>query len=235
MLSQLPSPLRTPKAFAALFDHTLLKPDTTPAMIRALCEEAVTFGFAGVCVNPAYVALARKELAGKDPQVISVVGFPLGAHRTDVKIDETLRAIADGATEIDMVMNVGFYLGGEKLAAKHDISAVIRCAKGVPVKVILETAFLTSAQITEISRWCVEAGAAYVKTSTGFGPRGATPDDILTMVAATQGTGTKVKASGGIRTLDAAVHMAVLGADRIGSSATVHMMRDFAAAFGAPG
>ena len=230
MLQQLPASLRDRNAFAALFDHTLLKPDATPAMIRALCQEAVEHGFAGVCVNPAYVSLVQRELSGKGPKVISVVGFPLGAHRTDIKIDETLRAIADGAQEIDMVMNAGFYLGGEKLAARHDIAAVIRCAKGAPVKVILETSYLTPEQITEVSQWCIEAGAAYVKTSTGFGPRGASLADIESMVAVTKGSATKVKASGGIRSLDAAVLMAAAGAQRIGSSSTVQIMRDFVAA-----
>jgi deoxyribose-phosphate aldolase len=227
MTTQLPESLHDPKAFAALFDHTALKPDTTPAMIRQLCREAVDHGFAGVCVNPCYVSLVQRELAGKGPKVISVVGFPLGASRTDIKIDETMRAISDGAHEIDMVMNVGFYLGGEKLAAKHDISAVIRCAKGVPVKVILETGYLTSDQILEVTGWCVEAGAAFVKTSTGFGPRGATLEDIATMVGATKGTATQVKASGGIKTLDAAMAMAAAGAHRIGSSSSVAILRDF--------
>jgi deoxyribose-phosphate aldolase len=227
MLSQLPESLHSPEAFAGLFDHTLLKPDATPAMVQVLCDEALLYGFAGVCVNPVYVPLVAKRLAGKGPRVISVVGFPLGAHRTDIKIDETLRAISDGAQEIDMVMNVGFYLGGEKAAAKHDIQAVIRCARGVLVKVILETAYLTPAQIEEVCGWCVEAGASHVKTSTGFGPRGASLDDIKTMVKVTQGTSTKVKASGGIRTLDLALAMAIAGADRIGSSATVEIMKGF--------
>jgi deoxyribose-phosphate aldolase len=227
MTSQLPQSLRDPKVFAALFDHTALKPDTTPDMIRGLCREALEHSFAGVCVNPCYVSLVQRELAGKGPKVISVVGFPLGTNRTDVKIDETLRAISDGAQEIDMVMNVGFYLGGEKLAAKHDISAVIRCAKGVPVKVILETGYLSPEQILEVTAWCVEAGAAFVKTSTGFGPRGASLEDIAAMAGATKGSPTQVKASGGIKTLDAAVAMASAGAHRIGSSSSVTILRDF--------
>jgi deoxyribose-phosphate aldolase len=196
-------------------------------MIRQLCREALEYGFAGVCVNPCYVSLVQRELGGQGPKVISVVGFPLGTSRTDIKIDETLRAISDGAQEIDMVMNVGFYLGGEKLAAKHDISAVIRCAKGVPVKVILETGYLSPEQIREVTAWCVESGAAFVKTSTGFGPRGATLEDITTMVDATKGTATQVKASGGIKTLDTAVAMAAAGARRIGSSSSVAILRDF--------
>lgn len=235
MVKSLPESLRDPSSFALLFDHTALKPDTTPEMVRQLCREALEHGFAGVCVNPCYVPLVQRELGGKGPKVISVVGFPLGTNRTDIKIDETLRAIGDGAQEIDMVMNVGFYLGGEKLAAKHDISAVVRCAKGVPVKVILETGYLSQENIHEVTGWCVESGAAFVKTSTGFGPRGASLEDIATMVFATKGAVTKVKASGGIKTLDSALAMAAAGAHRIGSSSSVAILKDYIARLGSSG
>lgn len=233
-LAVLPTSLRDPRAFAALFDHTVLKPEATPEMIRKLCRETLEHGFAGVCVNPCHIALAAQELGDKGPKPMAVVGFPLGANRTDVKIDEAMRAIGDGAWELDMVINVGLYLGGEKAAARHDIAAVVRAARGVGVKVILETAFLDAAQIAEISEWCVDAGAAFVKTSTGFGPRGATVEDIQIMSRTVRGKA-GVKASGGIRTLEAALSMIAAGATRIGSSSTVNILNDFRLALGMPG
>lgn len=231
MLTFLPSSLKDPRAFAGLFDHTLLKPDATADQVRVLCREAVEHGFAGVCVNPCYIALASRELGDKGPRPMAVVGFPLGANRTDVKIDEGLRAIGDGAWELDMVINVGQYKSGEKIAVRHDIAAVVRAAQSVAVKVILETAYLTPAEIRELAEWCVDAGAAFVKTSTGFGPRGATIEDIQVMSAAVQGKA-GIKASGGIRTLEAALHMIEAGATRIGSSATVGILADFKLALG---
>jgi deoxyribose-phosphate aldolase len=231
MLQMLPKTVQSEKAFAALFDHTLLKPDATPDQIRKLCAEALEHGFKGVCVNPCYIALAARELGDREPKPMAVVGFPLGANRTDVKIDEALRAVGDGAWELDMVINVGQYLGGDKAACRPDIAAVVRAAQAVAVKVILETAFLTTEQIRELSEWCVDAGAAFVKTSTGFGPRGATLDDIRTMSGAVAGRA-GVKASGGIRTLEAAVQMVQAGATRVGSSSTVTIVNDFRLALG---
>lgn len=228
MLERLPSTFRTREQFAALFDHTLLKPDATPKAVRALCAEAKEHGFKGVCVNPCYMALTARELTGTPQLPIAVVGFPLGANRTDIKIDETLRAIADGAREIDMVVNLGMYLGGEHSACRHDIQAVVRSAGPVPVKVILETAFLNSAQITELCQWCVDAGAAQVKTSTGFGPRGASVEDIQTMAKATAASPVAIKASGGIRTLEQVVDLVAAGATRIGASASVQILQAFA-------
>jgi deoxyribose-phosphate aldolase len=225
-----------------LFDHTLLKPEATPDQIRALCAEAGEHRFMGVCVNPCYVALATRELErypGPRPLLtMAVVGFPLGANRTDVKIDETLRATADGAREIDMVINVGLYLGGEKAAARHDMQGVVRAAQGAKaaVKVILETGFLTKDQIAEWCLWCREAGAALVKTSTGFGPRGASIDDVQVMAATLSSGGgigqVGIKASGGIRTLEQAEAMVQAGATRIGSSASVKILADFRASSG---
>ncbi len=229
-----PSHVRDPQAFAALFDHTLLKPDATPEQIRQLCREAAEHGFAGVCVNPCYIALCTRELEGRSARPMAVVGFPLGANRTDVKIDEAMRAIGDGAWELDMVLSVGLYLGGEKAAARHDVAAVVRAARGVKVKVILETAFLSTEQITEVSTWCADSGAAFVKTSTGFGPRGATVEDIDTMRLAVGGR-CGIKASGGVRTLESALEMVRHGATRIGSSSTVKILSDFKATFGAGG
>lgn len=226
----------TPAAFARLFDHTLLKADATPAAVRKLCAEAREFKFAGVCVNPCHIALAAKELAGKDLAAMAVVGFPLGANRTDVKIDETLRAVGDGARELDMVINVGCYLGGEKTAAKHDIAAVVRAAGKTPVKVIFETAYLDEAQIRELTGWCVDLGAAFVKTSTGFGPRGATVRDLEIMSEPNRGHAVQkigVKASGGVKTLDQALSFIEAGATRIGASASIAILQEFRGRFDA--
>ncbi len=228
MLTNLPQELKNRQAFARLFDHTLLKPDATPALVRTLCAEAKTHAFAGVCVNPCYVGLAAKELAGTSQKTMAVVGFPLGSNRTDIKMDETLRAIGDGATEIDMVINVGVYLGGDKTAVRHDIGAVHKvCGTQAGLKVIFETAFLTPEQIVELSHWCKDLGVAFVKTSTGFGPRGATVEDVRAMASTVKGSRTEVKASGGVRTLEAAVQMAAAGARRIGSSSSVKILEDF--------
>ena len=219
--------LTDPVAFAALFDHTLLKPEAKPADIRTLCREAREYGFKGVCVNPCYVALAARELAGSPQLPMAVVGFPLGANRTDVKIDETLRAVGDGAKEVDMVINVGLYLAGEQTAVRHDIAAVVRSAgSAAGVKVILETALLTASQITELAEWCVELGAAFVKTSTGFGPRGASVDDVRAIAAGVRGRA-GIKASGGVRTLAAASELVEAGATRLGSSSSVQILKDF--------
>jgi deoxyribose-phosphate aldolase len=221
----------TAAELAVLFDHTLLKADATPQQVVQLCAEAKTHGFKGVCVNPCYVSLAARELAGTPQLVMATVGFPLGAARTDVKIDETLRAIGDGAREIDMVIGVGVYLGGDRTAARHDMAAVVRSARGAAVKVILETAYLSAPQIAEWCVWCAEAGAAQVKTSTGFGPRGASVEDVATMRTALAGTpaGAKVgiKASGGIRTLEQALALVGAGATRLGASASVKILTDF--------
>ena len=220
-------------AFARLFDHTLLKVDATPAAIRQLCREAAEHGFRGVCVNPCYVALAARELANYAAVPMAVVGFPLGANRTDIKIDETLRAVADGAQEIDMVVNLGLYLGGELTSVRHDLAGVIRAAGGVPVKVILETGLLTPSQIGELCRFAADLGAAFVKTSTGFGPRGASVEDIQVMAAALKDLGPRrpaIKASGGIRNLSAAEALHAAGAERLGSSASVEILRAWVAA-----
>lgn len=245
LLDQLPIQYRSKDAFAALFDHTLLKPEATKDQIRSLCHDAVEHGFKGVCINPCYVSFARQCLQNaqdkQKPLLVSVVGFPLGAHRTDIKIDETLRAIGDGAQEIDMVINAGLYLGADGSAVRHDIAAVVRAAGRIPVKVILETGLLSVDQICEVTFWCADAGAAFVKTSTGFGPRGASIQDIEVMrdslskwqslakgPGETQGIGrpVEIKASGGIKTLSAAVALVKAGATRLGASASVTLLKE---------
>jgi len=215
-------------AFAALFDHTLLKPEATLLQVQQLVEEALTHGFKGVCVNPCYVSLVAKKLGSSQVLPIAVVGFPLGANRTDIKIDEVLRAIGEGAREIDMVINSGYYRSGDKAPVRHEIAAIVRAAQGVPVKVIIETAYLAPSEIQELCLWSAQAGAAFVKTSTGYSPRGATVQDIVQMRAALVGhPDVQIKASGGIRTLEAVLAMVAAGADRIGSSSSVAILADF--------
>jgi deoxyribose-phosphate aldolase len=223
----------TPREFAQLFDHTLLRPDATPAQIDKLCEEARVHGFKGVCVNPVYVPQAVKALAGSPALTMAVVGFPLGANQTQIKLREAELAVAEGARELDMVINVGAYLSGARDRVEQEIAALVKVANPVAVKVIVETAFLTPAQITDLTRMCLEAGAAFIKTSTGFGPRGATVEDIQIMAAERDRLGAKgrlfIKASGGIKTLPAVRELVAAGADRVGSSGSVQMLKDFLA------
>lgn len=205
---------------AKYIDHTLLKPEATPADINKLCMEAAQHRFAAVCINPVYVPIAAGALSGTGVAVATVAGFPLGASTTSIKAREALEAIAQGATEIDMVMAVGLFKAKDYKAAGEDIAQVVRVAKKFPVKVIIETCFLTPDEIGVACRIAADAGAAYVKTSTGFGSRGASADDIHIMKK-TVGERCKIKASGGIRTREQALAMIEAGASRIGTSAGV--------------
>ncbi|AZR74791.1 deoxyribose-phosphate aldolase [Anoxybacter fermentans] len=204
-----------------MIDHTLLKPNATEDDIRKLCEEAKKYGFASVCVNPAYVALASKLLRGTGVKVCTVVGFPLGATTTTTKVIETRDAIANGATEIDMVINVGALKSGNNALVKRDIEEVVEAARGrAIVKVILETSLLTDEEKVRACLLSKYAGAHFVKTATGFGPGGATVEDVALM-RKTVGNEMGVKASGGIRDLKTARAMIDAGATRIGASASV--------------
>ena len=216
----------TPKQAAALIDHTLLRPDATQADILKVCAEAKTHGFASVCVNSCWVPVVARELAGTPVKVCSVIGFPLGAMLTSAKVAETAAAVAAGASEIDMVQNVGWLRAGALDAVRADIAAVVEeAARGSAiVKVILETSLLTHDQKVTACRLAQEAGAAFVKTSTGFGSGGATVEDVALM-RATVGPTMGVKASGGIRTLADVERMAAAGATRIGASAGVSMVQ----------
>ena len=214
-------------AVASLIDHTLLRPDATRGDIETLCREAIAFGFATVCVNPCWVPLASRCLEGAPPLVCCVAGFPLGANTTVVKTDETRRAIGDGAREIDMVINVGALKSGDVRAAARDIDAVVGVCReaGAIAKVILETALLTDEEKVAACALAKAAGADFVKTSTGFGPGGATAADVALMrrvVGATMG----VKAAGGIRDLASLTAMVDAGATRIGTSAGVRIVRE---------
>jgi deoxyribose-phosphate aldolase len=217
--------LTSPAAIAALIDHTLLRPEATAAAIFRLCEEARRYGFASVCVNPYWVELAAGRLDGSPVKVCSVVGFPLGANLTVIKVAETEAAIRAGAREIDMVLNIGEICCGNDDAAGRDIRAVVEAAHsgGAIVKVILETALLDDEQKTAACSLAKAAGAEFVKTSTGFGPHGATVQDVALMRAAV-GAEMGVKASGGIRTLEDLKNMVAAGATRIGSSAGVKIV-----------
>jgi deoxyribose-phosphate aldolase len=217
-------------AIAGMIDHTILKADATRDDIVKICREARQYGFASVCVNPYWVPLVKSELAGSPVKVCTVVGFPLGATSTEAKVAETAAALRAGAQEIDMVINVGALRSGEHEAVKADIAEVVKVshAAGAIVKVILETALLDDSQKAVASTLSKLAGADFVKTSTGFGPSGATAHDVALM-RATVGPGMGVKASGGIRTWDDFKAMAAAGATRIGASASVKIVEAAAA------
>lgn len=210
---------------ASLIDHTILKPETTRSEVRRVCAEALHYAFASVCVNPYWVPLAARELAGSPVKVCSVVGFPLGAGKTAIKAAEAEQAIRDGALEIDMVLNVGELRGGNNDAVRYDIAAVAEVChqSGAILKVILETGLLSDDQKRRACSLAKAAGADFVKTSTGFGPGGATVEDIALMRAAV-GPEMGVKASGGIRTIEDLRAMVAAGANRIGASASVQIV-----------
>jgi deoxyribose-phosphate aldolase len=212
-------------SIAALIDHTLLKPEATAADIRKLCAEARQYGFASVCVNPYWVPVVSAELAGSSVKVCTVAGFPLGASATEVKSFEAGVAMSQGAQEIDMVLNVGALLSGDLEAVKEDIAAVVDTAHlgGAIVKVILETCLLTDERKLAACQLAQQAGADFVKTSTGFSIGGATAEDVALM-RRTVGPHMGVKASGGIRTLDDLKKMVAAGASRIGASASVKIV-----------
>ena len=213
------------REIASLIDHTLLKPQATAADIRRLCQEARRYGFATVCVNPYWVALAASELAGSSVQVAAVAGFPLGANTTSIKVAETESVIAAGAREVDMVLNIGELRAGNLDAVRADIAAVVTAAhaRHALVKVILETALLTDDQKVAACTISKQAGADFIKTSTGFSTHGATAHDVE-LIRRTVGPGMGVKASGGIRTLEDVEAMRSAGATRIGTSSGVQIL-----------
>jgi len=212
-------------AIAGLIDHTLLRPDATRDDIVKICREARQYNFASVCVNPYWAPLVAAELAGSRVKVCCVVGFPLGATSTEAKVAETEAALRVGAQEIDMVQNVGALRGGDHDAVRSDIRAVVAVAHrgGAIVKVILETALLDDHQKVTACLLAKMAKADFVKTSTGFGPAGATAHDVELM-RKTVGPNMGVKASGGIRTLEDFKKMTAAGATRIGASAGVKIV-----------
>lgn len=203
-------------SIAKKIDHTMLKADASTESIKKYCAEAREHGFASVCVNSCHAALVTKELAGSDVMTCCVVGFPLGAMRTKAKAYEAKVAVEDGANEIDMVINIGALKEQNDAFVLEDIKAVVEASKPATVKVIIETCLLNEEEKIRACKLSVEAGAAFVKTSTGFSTGGATTEDIALM-RKTVGTACKVKASGGIRTAEDAQAMLNAGADRIGA------------------
>jgi deoxyribose-phosphate aldolase len=212
---------------AAMIDHTLLKPDASRKDIEVLCREAAEYHFATVCVNPTWVALCARLLQGTGVNVTSVVGFPLGATAADVKHYETRRVIFDGAREIDMVINVGALKSGDLRLVERDIEGVAAPCRdaGALSKVIIEAALLTDEEKVTACQLAKAAGADYVKTSTGFGPGGATAADVALM-RRTVGEEMGVKAAGGVRDLEGLKAMVAAGATRIGASAGVRIVQE---------
>jgi len=211
---------------ASLLDHTLLKPDATYDDIARLCDEAIKHSFAAVCVQPCHVRLVSERLdrAGSRVKACSVAGFPQGSNRSDVKEFEARKAVGDGAREVDMVINVGALKSGDYRYVENDIRSVVEaCGRGVITKVILETGYLNEEAIIKACALAKAAGANYVKTSTGFGPRGASVEDIRLMRKVV-GEEMGVKAAGGIRTAEDVKKMVEAGATRIGTSASIKII-----------
>ncbi|RLL46902.1 deoxyribose-phosphate aldolase [Oceanobacillus piezotolerans] len=214
------------QALANKIDHTLLKPEATKEQIEKLCAEAKEYNFYSVCVNPLWVESAASMLKDTEVDVCTVIGFPLGANTTEVKIAETKDAIAKGATEVDMVIPVGKLKSGQDEEVEADIRGVVESAKGKAlVKVIIETSLLTDEEKVKACKLAVQAGADYVKTSTGFSTGGATVEDIRLM-RETVGPDIGVKASGGVRDFETANEMIEAGASRIGASSSVAIVNE---------
>jgi len=213
---------------AAAIDHTLLKPEARADDIRRLCDEARQYGFATVCVNPCFAGLAARQLAGSPVRICTVAGFPLGAAASEIKAAEARLALSEGAAEIDMVLNVGALKAGEDEYVVRDIRGVVDACReaGAISKVIIETALLTEEEKVRACRSVQQAGADFVKTSTGFGPGGANARDVALLAVCVAGSAVRVKAAGGVRTLADAVAMMRAGASRLGTSAGVKIMEE---------
>ncbi len=212
---------------ARLIDHTLLKPDATPAEIEQLCDEALRYRFASVCINPVYVPLAAAKLAESEVRVCTVIGFPLGATTTTAKVCEAEQALRDGATELDMVLQIGALKAGERDRVEGDIAAVASVAleRGGLLKVIIEAALLTDEEKVLACEIAQDGGAGFVKTSTGFAAHGARVDDVRLMRETVEPR-IGVKAAGGIHSYEEAVAMIEAGANRIGASAGVQILQE---------
>ena len=226
--SHAPTEKAVPQDIAKYIDYTLLKPDATASDIQKLCEEAREYHFASVCINPTFVPLSAKALSGTDVKVCTVVGFPLGTHMPEIKAMEARRAIREGAKEIDMVINIGALKGKDDDLVYRDIRMVVEaCEDGNALsKVIIETALLTDEEKTRACQIAKRARANYVKTSTGFGPGGATAKDVALMSQVVQSAGMGVKAAGGIHSFEEAKEMIEAGATRIGASAGVKIVQE---------
>jgi deoxyribose-phosphate aldolase len=204
---------------AAMVDHTLLKPEATPADVKALCGEANDLGVFSVCLSPSFLPLAS-DLLEPGIATCTVVGFPSGKHQATIKAAEAVRAVADGADEVDMVVDIGLIKAGQWRSTEREVAAVREATAGVLLKVILETAALTDDEVVRACVICQEAGAEFVKTSTGFHPTGGASTHAVSLMANTVGSTMGVKASGAIRTAEAALAMVNAGATRLGLSGT---------------
>ncbi len=210
--------------YPKLFDHTILKPEASKEEVELIVKEAIEYGFCSVCINPYYVEHVAKLLKGTDVLVCTVVGFPLGQQTTENKIAETIEAVQMGAQEIDMVINVAALKEGELLYVEGEIRQIKSACNGALLKVILETCLLTAEEIELACKLSMKAGADFVKTSTGFSHKGATVEDIALM-RKTVGTKMGVKASGGIRDRETALAMVAAGANRIGASKSIEILK----------
>ena len=215
--------VREQARIADFIDHTVLKPETTRAEIEQLCSEAIEHHFAAVCVNPVWVPLCAERLRGSTVALATVIGFPLGANRPETKAAEAALAVQQGATELDMVAAIGHVKSGDWTHVADDIAAVVRAAQGTLVKVIIESAHLTPVEIIKVSALAREAGAQYVKTSTGFHPAGGASAEAVALMRLVVGDTMGVKASGGVRDCATALRMIANGATRIGTSSGVAM------------
>ncbi|WP_071139160.1 deoxyribose-phosphate aldolase [Sporanaerobacter sp. PP17-6a] len=211
---------------ARFIDHTLLKPDATEEMIENLCNEAKKYNFYAVCINPYYVKLAKNILRNSNVKIATVIGFPLGANTGKIKALEAEESIKDGADELDMVISIAALKNKDYDKVKEDIEEVVKKAKGnALVKVIIETCLLTEDEKVRACNLSLEAGANFVKTSTGFNGKGATVEDIR-LIKSVVGDKMKIKASGGIRDYETAIKMIEAGANRIGASSSVKIVQD---------
>lgn len=224
-------PKYSKQKIAKTIDHSLLKPEMTRDEVRQGCEIAKKYDVASVCCKPSDVAFCAEILKGTDVEIGTVVGFPHGSSTTATKVFETKAAIADGATEIDMVLNIGLLKSGMYEEVKSDIKAVVDAAGGKMVKVILENAYLTDDEKVTACKLCEAAGAHYVKTSSGYAPTGATVADVKLMRASVSPK-VKVKSAGGVRTLDALIEMLDAGIERSGATTTSTMLDEYTQRFG---
>ncbi len=211
---------------APFIDHTLLRPDATSGDIERLCKEALRFGFHAVCIHPSRIPMARDILSGDDVKMVTVIGFPLGSTFTKVKVFEAMEAVLQGCDELDIAMNVGLAKSGQWDAVAKDISDVIIATRGSVRKIIIETGYLDRDEKVKASEVARDAGAEFIKTSTGFGPGGATVEDIR-LIKSVVGDDCGVKASGGIKTLSQIRELLAAGATRIGTSSGVAIMEEF--------
>lgn len=213
------------KQLAAIIDHTNLRAYATQIDIAELCDEAATHGFAAVTVNPAWTSYCAKRLAGKPVRINATVGFPLGANSAHVKLEEAREALRNGAHELDVVINIGALKSGFPDFVEKEIAAIVRAAAGKPVKVILETGYLNDEEKASVCKMSVRAGAAFVKTSTGYGKTGATVADVKLMRSIV-GNRIGIKAAGGVRSYRDAVALVQAGATRIGTSAALKILSE---------